>query len=45
MFKNVKILGVLCAKRETFQQKVVVSVKVIWVERAHRATQTQTTES
>lgn len=45
MLKDVKILGVLCAKREPFEQKVFVFVNMLWVERAHRTTQAQTTGS
>lgn len=45
ILRNGKILGVLCAEREPFEQKVFGFVQVLWIERAHRITQTQTTGS
>lgn len=45
MRKAMKILGVLCANREPFEQKAFVFVNMLWVERAHRTTQAQTTGS
>lgn len=41
VLKDVKILGVLCAKRDTCEQKVSVFGQGLWAETAQRVTQSR----